>query len=63
MLVEKAIRFCRDHRYASVFLWTAAGLTAAAALYESVGFQLTEKKTSKVWGAVVRELRFDLQLD
>jgi N-acetylglutamate synthase-like GNAT family acetyltransferase len=62
VLVEEAIRFCRDSGYASVFLWTVSALTAAATLYRSVGFQLTEEHTHELWGAMVTEQRYDLDL-
>ena len=61
-LVEEAIAFCRDCGYSSVFLWTVRGLAAAAHLYDSAGFQLTEEKTHKIWGAMLTEQRFDLKL-
>jgi N-acetylglutamate synthase-like GNAT family acetyltransferase len=63
LLVEKALQFCRECGYHSVFLWTESKLTAAAKLYKSVGFQLTEEKTHQLWGAVVTEQRYDLKLD
>jgi len=37
-------------------------LAAAARLYESSGFQLTEENTHKLWGTVVTEQRYDLIL-
>jgi GNAT superfamily N-acetyltransferase len=61
-LIEEAIRFCREHKYRSVFLWTEARLEAAAHLYKTVGFQLTEEKSHKLWGTMVTEQRYDLQL-
>jgi GNAT superfamily N-acetyltransferase len=62
LLVEEAIAYCKDCGYASVFLWTVRGLEAAAHLYESAGFELTEEKTHKIWGAELTEQRFDLNL-
>ena len=62
LLVEEAIAFCRESGYSSVFLWTVRGLLAAAHLYESAGFQLTEEKTHKIWGVVLTEQRLDLNL-
>jgi GNAT superfamily N-acetyltransferase len=62
MLIERAIDFCRDSGYSLVYLWTTSALTAAASLYRSVGFQLTETKTQKLWGAMVTEQRYDLHL-
>jgi N-acetylglutamate synthase-like GNAT family acetyltransferase len=62
LLVEEAVAFCRECGYSSVFLWTVRGLSAAAHLYESAGFQLTEEKTHEIWGAMLTEQRFDLKL-
>jgi GNAT superfamily N-acetyltransferase len=61
-LMEKAIRFSRENHYRSIFLWTVSTLTTAANLYKSVGFQLTEERTVKLWGATVTEQRYDLIL-
>ncbi len=62
MLVREAIDFCRASGYSSVFLWTVSLLVAATSLYESVGFTMTQEKTSRVWGTVVTEQRYDLRL-
>lgn len=62
MLVEEAVGFCREAGYASVFLWTVAGLDAALHIYESVGFDLKEEETHPIWGAVLTEQRYDLKL-
>ncbi len=61
-LIEDAIRFCRAQDYSLIFLWTVSALTAAAKLYQSVGFQLTEEHPQQIWGATVTEQRYDLQL-
>ena len=61
-LLEEAVKFCKDCGYSSVFLWTVSTLTAAAKLYKSVGFCLTEEKTHELWGTVVTEQRYDLEL-
>ncbi len=61
-LVDEALRFCREQNYRSVFLWTEASLVAAAGLYRSVGFRLTEEKTHTFWGSTVTEQRYDLTL-
>lgn len=62
LLVEDAIGFCKACGYSSIFLWTVSTLTAAAHLYSSVGFRLTEEKTHERWGAVLTEQRYDLNL-
>src|SRR5262249_11887011 len=61
-LVQEAISFCKESQYLSVFLLTEASLTAAAKLYQSVGFHLTEETRHQLWGAVVTEQRYDLNL-
>ncbi len=62
MLMEEALRFSRESAYRSVFLWTEASLLAAAGLYKSFGFRLTEEKTHDFWGSSVTEQRYDLTL-
>ena len=61
-LVEQALDFCKKQEYHSVFLWTVSLLTAATKLYQSVGFQLTDEKTHRIWGAKLTEQRYDLKL-
>jgi len=61
-LIEQAVDFCRDCGYSLIYLWTTSALTAAVSLYRSVGFQLTEAKTQKLWGVMVTEQRYDLHL-
>ena len=61
-LMEDAMAFCRAQTYQTVFLWTEARLTVAAALYRSVGFQLTEEISHEQWGTTVVEQRYDKTL-
>ncbi len=61
-LVEWALGFCRDKGYSSVFLWTFSELEAAAHLYRSHGFKLTEAKTHVMWGREITEQRYDLRV-
>ncbi|MBN2335288.1 GNAT family N-acetyltransferase [Candidatus Bathyarchaeota archaeon] len=61
-LVEYALEFCREQGYSSVFLWTFSELHAAAHLYLSHGFRLTEEKTHIIWGREITEQRYDLDL-
>jgi|SRR6266496_6845059 len=61
VLIEQAIDFCRESHYSRVFLWTESALIAAARLYESSGFQLTEENTHELWGTVVTEQRYELR--
>jgi ribosomal protein S18 acetylase RimI-like enzyme len=62
-LMEEALNFCREKDYHSVYLWTESRLEAAADLYRSVGFKVTEEKTHELWGMIVTEQRYDLQLE
>lgn len=61
-LLNLALGYCRELHVESVFLWTAAGLTASAHLYRSAGFRLTEERTHEKWGPQVTEQRFELRL-
>ena len=61
-LLQKAVTFCRDRRFKSVFLWTVSELTVAAHLYREAGFRITESKTHEIWGARRTEERYDLSL-
>jgi N-acetylglutamate synthase-like GNAT family acetyltransferase len=62
-LVEEAIQFCSEEGYSSVFLWTISSLSAAAKLYQSLGFKKTEEVTHELWGSTVTEVKYDLILD
>ena len=62
ILMEDALRFCKECHYSSVFLWTVDDLAAAAGLYRSVGFQVTEQTTHELWGTIVTEQRYQLNL-
>ncbi|HSD57072.1 MAG TPA: GNAT family N-acetyltransferase [Methanotrichaceae archaeon] len=61
-LVEEALEFCRTAGYFSVFLWTVKTLTIATKLYRSLGFRETEEQTHELWGNIVTEVRYDLEL-
>jgi N-acetylglutamate synthase-like GNAT family acetyltransferase len=61
-LVEEAASFCRNGGYSSVFLWTVSTLPVAARLYRSSGFRETEKVTRELWGSVVTEVKYQLEL-
>jgi peptidyl-dipeptidase Dcp len=54
--------FLRACGYKESYLWTTHELTAAAALYRRVGFNLTEEKESSAFGKPLREQRYDLVL-
>jgi len=60
MLMEKAITFCKEKKFAKVYLSTFAGLDAARHLYEKWGFILIEEKEDCTWGVAVKEQIFEL---
>ena len=59
-LIGKAIDATRSDGAAGVFLWTFAGLDAARAIYEAVGFRLVKQGEDATWGQVVTEQRWEL---
>jgi GNAT superfamily N-acetyltransferase len=61
-LVENALAFCRECGYKRVFLWTVSSLSAAARVYEKTGFQMSEQITHAIWGNMLTEQRYDLEL-
>lgn len=61
-LMDRAMAFCRDTGFSRVYLWTFAGLDAAAHLYRDYGFTLTEEFAGDQWGTTVTEQRYDRDL-
>ena len=61
-LMDDAIAFCRAAGYKKVFLWTVSSLLTAARVYEKSGFHISEEKTHEIWGKVLTEQRYDLDL-
>jgi GNAT superfamily N-acetyltransferase len=62
-LLADALAFCRAAVYRAVFLWTVDSLVAAARLYTAAGFRKTEEKPRQpMWGALLAEQRYDLDL-
>jgi GNAT superfamily N-acetyltransferase len=62
MLMDRAIAFCRERGFKSVYLTTFEGLHAARALYERMGFQLTDENEKDPWSGTVGIQRFELDL-
>jgi len=61
-LMDKALMFCREHGFETVFLWTTSELSAARRIYMRFGFRKIEEKTHAIWGKEVTEERYDLHL-
>ncbi|MCI0465385.1 MAG: GNAT family N-acetyltransferase [Gemmataceae bacterium] len=61
-LLREAVTFCKESGYESIILWTVSALTAAAHLYQAVGFQKTEEKPGRLWGVDVVEEKYELLL-
>ena len=62
LLMAEAISFSKANGYSMVYLWTTNELTAAATLYRSFGFHITEETTCERWGATVTEQRYEMDL-
>jgi GNAT superfamily N-acetyltransferase len=62
VLIESAVRFCRECGYESVLLWTTSELGAAHHLYGSVGFVKVEEVAHARWGKSVVEECLSLRL-
>jgi len=54
------MEFLRSCQYSSSYLWTTKELHVAAALYQRVGFRLTEERESDAFGKKLVEQRYDL---
>ena len=61
-LMSRAVTFCREAGFDSVYLWTFAGLDAARHLYEKHGFSLVEALDNAQWGMSLPEQRLELRL-
>jgi GNAT superfamily N-acetyltransferase len=63
LLLDHALKFCRERGYAKVHLWTFRGLEAAKRLYLAYGFVMTEENQVQQWGREIWEQRYDLDLN
>jgi len=61
-LLKEAVRFCKECKYKTVFLWTTNELTAAGRLYIRFRFIKTEEKKHKIWGKELTEEKYELRM-
>ena len=61
-LVNQAISFAREQGYEELFLWTIDFLKPARHLYARAGFSMGETKKSRVWGRILTEERWAIDL-
>jgi DNA-binding MarR family transcriptional regulator/GNAT superfamily N-acetyltransferase len=61
-LVEECIRFARQVGYRKITLWTQSNLTAARAIYQKTGFQLSSQQNHKGFGKELVAETWDLDL-
>ena len=61
-LLTDALDFCRSAGYRRAFLLTIAVHAEAAALYRSMGFEITDEHPARLWGADRVEQRYELDL-
>ena len=61
-LMNNALKFCKERKYKTVFLWTTNDLHAAGRLYIHTGFKKVEDKTHEIWGKRTTEERYELQV-
>jgi GNAT superfamily N-acetyltransferase len=62
LLLNHAIRFCRELNYSQIYLWTFEGLESARYLYEQNGFRMVFQQEGSQWGTKVNEQKFVLKL-
>ncbi|MBT1688670.1 GNAT family N-acetyltransferase [Fulvivirgaceae bacterium PWU37] len=60
-LMNLYMAFLSEAGYSASYLWTTHELPAAAHLYMSYGFELTEEKDSTAFGKPLKEQRYDLR--
>ncbi len=60
-LMARALAAAREAGMAGIYLDTFAGLDAARAVYERVGFRLVAEAPAETWGRTVLEQRFELR--
>ena len=61
-LLNLYMDFLYEVGYRESYLWTTHELSAAAFLYQRLGFTITEEKESTAFGKLLKEQRYDLIL-
>lgn len=61
-LFDKALNFCHNVGYKSVYLWTLDHLSAAKIIYVNNGFRMREQKKHYLWGHHLIEEYYTLDL-
>ncbi len=61
-LVGKALDYCREQGRESVHLYTTDGLPESQALYEKLGFVITDNEPDELWDGVRPLIRMQLEL-
>ena len=61
-LIEAGIQFAKEKRYKRMILWTVDKLTKAIDVYIKNGFKIIEEKKHNLWGKVLNEQCYELEL-
>ena len=61
-LLQRALAFCRQRHYQTIFLHRFDGLQRARQLYDKAGFRVTDEHHSRRWGTSVNEQEMELRL-
>jgi ribosomal protein S18 acetylase RimI-like enzyme len=61
-LMNQFVSVLKERRYTSSYLWTTNEQQTAVALYERLGYVLTEEKESSAFGRPAVEQKFELRL-
>jgi len=61
-LLERALAFCRQAGYVSVFLWTVDGLSESMSLYLRAGFRVVHRVVDDRWSIPRTNLLMELAL-
>ena len=62
-LLKTAVDFCNEKKYKKIILLTMSELLTARALYARYGFKLKEAEKHEIWGRLLEEELWELELD